>query len=134
MNLIVCIDKDNGLMFNGRRQSQDRIVREKILALCDGAKLWMNAYSSKQFEDSTTISVAEDFLQQATAGEYVFVEDGQLPEISLIEQVLVFHWNRRYPADIHFTLDLKAAGLKKRTKEEFAGLSHEKITLMKYER
>lgn len=134
MNLIVCIDKDNGLMFNGRRQSQDRVVREKILSLCDGAKVWMNAYSAKQFEDVTKITIAEDFLLQAKVGAYVFVEDGQLPEPSSIERVFIFHWNRKYPADVYFTLDLKTEGFRKKQTMEFVGSSHDRITMDVYER
>ena len=45
MILIVCVDDHNGMMFNHRRQSQDRILRADILELTGGKKLWMNAYS-----------------------------------------------------------------------------------------
>ena len=33
MVLIVCVDDHNGMMFNHRRQSQDRILRADILNL-----------------------------------------------------------------------------------------------------
>ena len=52
MILIVCVDDHNGMMFNHRRQSQDRVLRADILELTDGKKLWMNAYSRKQFAES----------------------------------------------------------------------------------
>ena len=48
MILIVCVDDHNGMMFNHRRQSQDRVLRADILELTGGKKLWMNAYSRKQ--------------------------------------------------------------------------------------
>ena len=49
MILIVCVDDHNGMMFNHRRQSQDRILRGDILELAEGKILWMDAYSKKQF-------------------------------------------------------------------------------------
>ena len=49
MKIIVCVDNQNGMMFNHRRQSQDRALRKRILELTGGKKLWMNAYSQKQF-------------------------------------------------------------------------------------
>ena len=49
MKIIVCVDNQNGMMFNHRRQSQDRVLRKRILELTGGEKLWMNAYSQKQF-------------------------------------------------------------------------------------
>ena len=38
MILIVCVDDHNGMMFNHRRQSQDRVLRADILELTDGKK------------------------------------------------------------------------------------------------
>ena len=43
MILIVCVDDHNGMMFNHRRQSQDRILRGDILELTEGKILWMDA-------------------------------------------------------------------------------------------
>lgn len=57
MVLIVCVDDHNGMMFNHRRQSQDRVLRADILELTDGKKLWMNAYSEKQFAESDTARI-----------------------------------------------------------------------------
>ena len=31
MNLIVCLDDKNGMAFNGRRQSRDRLLTEDLL-------------------------------------------------------------------------------------------------------
>lgn len=134
MKIIVCIDKANGMMFNGRRQSQDKELRRKVMELCNGTALWMNAYSAKQFTDGEPIHVAADYLAQAKAGEYCFIEDGQLPPTEHIEAVYRFQWNRKYPSDVTFDLDLQGAGFKRAEKQEFVGTSHEKITLEMFER
>ena len=49
MALIICADDRGGMAFNRRRQSQDRIVREHILADAAGGQLWMSPYSARQF-------------------------------------------------------------------------------------
>ena len=43
-----------------------------------------------------------------------------------IEQIIVFWWNRTYPADVYLDLDLSRWERKERY--EFPGTSHEKIT------
>ena len=42
MNIIVCLDDKNGLMFNKRRQSQDKILRTNIKELVKNKNLFMN--------------------------------------------------------------------------------------------
>ena len=134
MNIIVCVDKKNGMMFNGRRQSQDKVLRSKVMELCSGARLLMSEYSGLQFSEYSDIIITDDFLQQAGAGDYCFIEDGDVPAPENVESVVVFHWNRVYPADRTFVFDFKANGFKRVLKEDFAGSSHEKITVEIYKR
>ena len=49
--MIVCVAVDDnlGMTFNKRRQSQDRVLRERLLELTQGRDLWMNSYSVQQF-------------------------------------------------------------------------------------
>lgn len=76
MFLITAVDDSGGLLFNQRRQSQDRLLRARILDLTGDAPLWMDAYSAGLFEPpAANIRVAEDFLDQAGAGEYCLLED-----------------------------------------------------------
>lgn len=133
MNIIVCVDKSNGMMFLGKRQSQDRVLREKILGISKGSRLLMNSYSAKQFENLENIVVDEDFLNNANQGDFCFVENKEVSTEN-VENFYVFNWNRKYPADLFFTVDLKAEGFKKIKKEEFQGNSHDRITLEIYSR
>ena len=148
MKIIVCVDNQNGMMFNHRRQSQDRVLRKRILELTGGKKLWMNAYSQKQFlqgnmpkeqeqsgqlGQSGQIQADETFLEKAGPGEYCFVEDKDVvPYESRIEEVILCHWNRDYPADVFFEVDLSKWRLEER--KDFSGYSHEKITKEIYNR
>lgn len=129
MNIIVCIDDEYGMLFNHRRQSRDRLLRERILMLTKGTKLWMNLYSAKQFEEecAKNMFVDEAFLHNAGNGDYCFVETEDITKhIPKIEKIILYRWNRRYPSDFKFALDLSDWTME--STFEFAGSSHEKIT------
>ena len=48
-----------------------------------------------------------------------------------IEKIVLFRWNRHYPADVHFQFPGKWHLVQT---EDFPGSSHEKITMEVYER
>lgn len=132
MKLIVCVDKSNGMLFNNRRQSQDSALREKIFSLVGDNKLFLNEYSARQFENTDRLIICDDFVSKATNDDFCFVENMQIP-VDCIDEVYLFQWNRDYPADMYFTVDLKT-GFKKIKVEDFAGSSHKKITLEIYKK
>lgn len=128
MILIACVDDNLGMAFNHRRQSKDQALRGHILALTAGRPLWMSPYSAKQFgEEGENIRVDEAFLSKASEQEFAFTEiDKPGLFAQQIEQVVLYHWNRLYPADLRFDLELSGYTLTAST--DFAGSSHEKIT------
>lgn len=133
MNIIVCIDKNNGMSFCGKRQSMDCVLQEKVLEIVGASRLLMSSYSARQFENTAGIVVDDDFLNNANQGDFCFVENNEISSEN-VEGFYVFNWNRKYPADLLFSVDLKAEGFKKIKKEEFKGNSHDKITLEIYSR
>ena len=128
MILIACVDDKMGMQFNRRRQSRDRLVYKRIAGLAGGSRLWMNGDSAELFSwDEEKISVDDDFLSLAQQGEYCFAEDAAFAGFSdKIEKIILYKWNRTYPADIVFPLSLE--GWKLEQAQEFPGYSHEKIT------
>ena len=131
MQVIITVENRNGMLFNHRRVSRDQKVSERILAYCKEKKLWMNAYSAKLFENNPQIRVSETFLEQKDA--ICFVEDQDVtPYLPEIDTIILFHWNRDYPADFFFTVDLSEWN--RIRQEEFAGKSHEKITMEVYKK
>lgn len=134
MRIAVCIDSRGGMLFNCRRQSQDRLLRQDLLAEAAGGTLWMSPYSRKQFSDThEPIHAAEDFPRRAGAGDLCFFEDTDpAPWLAEAEAVILYCWNRTYPADRWFPLPLAGWTLERR--EEFAGSSHEKIIKEVYRR
>lgn len=126
MIVIVCLDDKNGMMFNKRRQSSDRVLREHIIAITKESRLWMNEYSAEMFENAN-INVHSNFLKKANLGDYCFVENCSLEKhIKKIEKIIVYRWNKRYPADMYFDISLEDWKLLSTT--DLIGNSHEKIT------
>lgn len=132
MNIIVCIDDNQGMLFNKRRQSRDVKVLEDIATLTD--TLWISSFSEKLFEDQTIKTIiSNEFLDQASKGSYCFVE-GQIlkPYEKNIEQLIIYKWNRKYPSD--FKLDLNLEEWKLVESVDFVGNSHDKITKERYQK
>ncbi len=133
MKLIICIDKKNGMMFLGKRQSQDSLLREKIMEMASDSTLWMSSYSAGQFSDMTGFVTDDEYMTKAGENDYCFVEDKPF-ELTKVNEVILCHWNRQYQATVFFTEDLKANGFKKTSSENIVGSSHEKITIERYTR
>lgn len=130
MKVIVMLDDANGMMFNKRRQSQDSVLRKDILSDSKDVTLWMNEYSSAQFtEDNANISVSEDFLNKASDTEYCLVENIHLSSyIEKINEIVVYRWNRMYPSDFKFDIQLEEPMWSMVSTIDFVGSSHDKIT------
>lgn len=131
MILLAAVDDRLGMAFNHRRQSRDEALRRAVIADAAGAPLWMNTYSLRQFKEEAAgadIRVSDNFLFEAAQGEFCFAETAS-PEIAagLIEKIILYRWNRSYPADIYFDIDL-SGGWFLAESADFAGKSHEKIT------
>lgn len=155
MILIACVEDAMGMMFHERRVSRDKAVCEDILRTSRDGILYMEEYSRRLFQefDAPNISLTEGspaldsraFQQekdgvrgaagpldakQAESGktmtQYFFAErPGAVCEADISEMIL-YRWNRRYPADQYFPIDLD--GWELLHSEEFAGTSHDKIT------
>lgn len=146
MILMLCVDDNYGLAFNGRRQSRDREVLEDMLRLSGKCRIWMAPESAALFAlpeltavletngfPSDKLQVDKNFLKQAKAGEYCFAEKFDSTEETIrerVEELILYHWNRTYPADMHLQWDFTDYSLEDTV--EFSGYSHEKITRERY--
>ena len=133
MTIIVCVDKKNGMMFNKRRQSQDREVIKKMLEYSEGRILWMNSYSAQLFqkEQQKQIKVTEDFFN-LNEEDICFIENVNLDKYyEKIKKVILFRWKRIYPADVYFDFQLNNFCLI--STEMLEGASHKEIQIETYE-
>lgn len=138
MRIVVCVDNSMGMMFNNRRVSKDEAVVRDIMQMVgsDGI-IYTSSYSKKMFNEYgfevSEISEVTGHNEDA----YVFVEDVDISEVtditgSNIEELIIYKWNRDYPSDGFFNINLEEYCLV--SSSDFAGKSHEKITKEIYTR
>lgn len=129
MTLYICLDDRNGLKFNKRRQSRDAAVLEDIRSQIAGTLL-IESFSEKLIQEAEIPYV----LPPETADDY-FAEDVPSEEIlNQVEKIVIYRWNRHYPADVRWNPDFSALGFTLGETTEFPGTSHEKITREVYEK
>lgn len=126
MNIIVCLDSNNGMMFNKRRQSRDRAIYARIINLIGNGKLWINEYSKPLFENCD-VEVVDNCVAKAGANDYAFVENVDvIPYSDGINKIIVYRWNKTYPADRFFP-EILLDGKARTCVSNFKGNSHDII-------
>lgn len=133
--VIAFIDDSGGMMFNRRRQSQDRGALQRIVDMTAESALWVNEYTAPLFADINAphLCVDTDFLSKAEEGEFCLVENVDvMPFLPFIERIILFHWNRAYPSDVKFPINLHNGKWTLLSTEDFVGSSHNPITMEVY--
>ena len=133
MRLIVCLDDRGGMSFGGRRQSQDRVLRARVMELTRGERLYMSEYSARQFADCEGFVADNGYRGRAGKGDTCFLEDGDV-SLDGVSELVIYRWNRHYPSDRRFPYEPEACGFVKVASADFEGSSHEKITEDIYKR
>lgn len=131
--LIACVDDGMGMLFNKRRVSRDDTVIKRIIEIADNKRIWMSQYSYPLFENVKTENIVADdsCFDKASSDEYCFIENLSVTNHKdKIDKIILFRWNRSYPSDVKFDIDLNE--WKMNSSEEFAGNSHECITMEVY--
>ncbi len=129
MNLILCLDDRNGISFNGRRQSADRVVAKHILDYVGQRRLWVRPKSQSFFPGAEThITVDPDCFRKAGLEDFCFGEDETcLAYLLEARSIIVYRWNRIYPADVRFP-EGELLRRRRLCAAEFSGSSHDRIT------
>ena len=127
MKLIVCLEERKGMMFNNRRQSRDRVLIDDMIKMIGDDKLYIAPYSECLFENKEIKLKVKKNPLKAADENWCFIENLPVAEYKdEIETVIIYHWNRHYPGDFFFDLELDSYTLE--SSEELVGSSHEKIT------
>ena len=136
MILIVCLDTKNGLQFNKRRQSRDSRVIERIYDITDRAILFINENSKPLFPiPRPNLIVRPNPIECAKSQDYCFIEENVVANNDNIDKIIVFRWDKQYPKDEEFNINLSDWKLISTT--EFKGSSHKLIieeTYVKWEK
>ncbi len=129
MNIIVCVDKNGGMLFNNRRQSRDREIINRILEITNGTILYIESYSEQLFPIITpNIVVIKSLKEIYNNNSYFFVERNDFRNIvKQIEKIVIYRWDKVYPTDRKFPIDLNNEWQLNST-YKFKGNSHETIT------
>lgn len=132
MEIIICLDDNNGMLFNNRRQSRDSKVLLDIKNSLNGS-LTIFPFSEKLV--SSAEIPYEIMSGSASENTVLFVEDRGIKEfLPVTNKITVYRWNRVYPADMSLDIVLSAEGFRITQTVDFEGTSHEKITKEVYER
>ena len=129
MIIIVCVDNDMGMLFNNRRLSKDKIVTKHIINFVSDKKIWINNFSKDLFQDYEldNLIIDDEFINKICKNDYCFIENILPKEIeNKADKIIIYNWNRKYPADLYFDINLDNWVLEKQT--DFIGNSHDKIT------
>lgn len=129
MTLYFCLDIRGGMAFNYRRQSRDRAVLADIRSRLEG-ELYIDPISRRLIEAAEIpCCYAPEEITEDMGGCHFFVEDRTPGDwVGFASTVVLYHWNRHYPADQFFTIDLPAMGFALAERVDFPGTSHETIT------
>ena len=133
MKVIYVLDKNNGVLFNHRRQSRDAFLVENIVNKInqENGTLYVSDYSKELFEatDVSIHSLAEFNLSEAKENDFIFIENEDI-QLDNYKGELVYYfykWPSVYPSDKKIELPLNDAEVVK--KETFSGNSHDEIYL-----
>ena len=128
MTVIICLDDQSGMAFNKRRQSRDSRVTEDLKAEFSEDGIKIAPYSEPLFAAADVkYTVCEDLASERDG--VLFVETFDPATLSdRIRRLVIYRWNRQYPADLFCTLDPRRTEWNLRSVKEFCGTSHERIT------
>ncbi len=123
MTIFICLDNNNGVSFNRRRQSRDKAIIEDIISTVNGEELCITQYSEKLFSEYDIKIQTTDIISNE---RFFFAENTHLsPIANKISTLIVYRWGKVYPCDTYLDIDLDAFKLISST--EFQGNSHKNI-------
>lgn len=129
MNIVVCVEDKGGIAFNKRRLSRDKKVIEDLQKLLNGKNLYIRPESKDLFVDAANLNIKTTDSPDKISDGFFFA-DKEDPTVLYKsgDTVVIYRWNRRYPADIFFGMEQKGQLPQLRETVDFEGNSHEKIT------
>lgn len=110
----------------------DRTLIEYIYNFVDENKLWITEFSKDLFE-GRNYNLFDGSDVEDIKEDYLFVENCSVKSFEdKIDEIILFNWNRVYPADLFFDISLE--DWNHEFEMEIEGFSHEKISIKIYKR
>ena len=125
MKIALCVCDNMGMLFNSRRQSRDRELIKDFIETAKNNRIFIGKFSEILFSEYEVI-IDDNMMVNAEENDFCFVENINItPYADKINEIVIYKWNRIYPADFYFEMP---AGFALKETAEFKGSSHEKIT------
>lgn len=135
MTSIITLDTNNGLLFNKRRLSQDKVVTADIISQASGTNLYVTPYSYKLFPEGTPCTPLNNPYTLADKQAVIFAEDiNPVKYIDIIDTFVVYLWNKEYPSDVRFNVNLQELGFRVTNRVDFSSNTHPNITRLIFSR
>ena len=135
VTVVVTVDDEYGMIYNNRRQSKDRVMLAEFLGSFPEKTILISEFSEKLFSNyPDRVKVIPSPLDTAKDGDVCFIERPPLaPYKEKISRLIIYHWNRLYPAEEYLDVNPSSLGLNLVSSQDFVGSSHDKITKEIYE-
>lgn len=129
MTVCICLDKNGGRLFNCRRQSRDRRLIDDLCAFANGRTVYTDAYSEKLFDHTNApLGSADELTASGEEDAIIFCErQDPLPYLERADTLVIYRWNKVYPADTFLARDPGELGFRLVQKTDFPGTSHNNI-------
>ena len=134
MTCYVCLDDKNGMRFNHRRQSRDAMVLADMQAQISDVLTIDPASEALIAEARIPYAIAPDALTELPEDAHFFLEFRNAREALVADTLVVYRWNRHYPADARWDVAFSEEGYALTETSEFPGKSHDTITKEVYTR
>lgn len=133
MTVIICVDNNGGILFNGKRQSKDRIFRKYLLDIVEkkNSRIAMLPYTYSQFKEDEGKELTDVKEEFSFDEDYIFLERAIPILWEKVNNLILCCWNRDYPADEYFNLPIGVECILRNT-EEIVSDSHT-LTIETYE-
>lgn len=102
MNLIVFVDKNNGMLFCGKRQTKDKVLLRYVLDnIVKNSRLYITEYTASLFKNiKDNVNIVNNVLTVDDSDCFCIAEC-VIPEYYDLEKFKTLHvfvWDRAYPA------------------------------------
>lgn len=125
MTVIICVDNNGGILFNGKRQSKNRILRKYLLDIVEkkNSRIAMSPYTYSQFKEDERKELIDVKDAFSFDEDYIFLERAIPILWEKVNNLILCCWNRDYPADEYFNLPIGVECILQKT-EEIVSDSH----------
>lgn len=142
MTCFLTLDINNGLLFNKRRLSQDKVVTQDIMnyVQSNNARLFLTSYSRKIFPDNiacefTVCDAPYDISNIRGSSNCIFAENlSPIPHIDSIDKLVIYYWNKEYPSDVRFDINPEEFGFRLSDCVDYSSNTHPRITRLIFSR